>query len=252
MKALITIMGVCLTLVPTLAVCQMDIYANPKNLKVLPEDISPRDLSNTMKDFATGVGVRCATCHVGEAGQPLSSFDFAADDREMKAKARLMIRMVNAINAEHISGLDEVAPSDHGMRVNVRCVTCHRGLRLPQMTDEVLDETLNADGLEAALDKYGELREQYYGTHSFDFEEFMLPFYAQRLAAKKQINEAIAFLKLNAQHFPESSYTYFVLGEASVIAGDYAAAVESYGRAAELDPDMADFLQQKIHSLNAK
>jgi len=250
MKAKIAVWFVGLILLPTLALGQMDIYTNPENLKVLPSDISPRELSNMMKSFAMGLGVRCETCHVGEADQPLTSFDFAADDREMKAKARSMIRMVNAINAEYISRLDDVAPSDHGARVSVRCVTCHRGVQLPKTTDEVLDDTLVADGLDAALDKYDELRQHYYGTHSFDFDEYMLPFYAQELAAEKKVNEAIAFLKLNVQHFPESSYTFLLLGEASVIAGDKAAAIKSYTRAAELDPDMADFLTKKIESLN--
>ena len=49
-----------------------DIYANPENLKVLPEDISSADLGATMKGFALGLGLRCENCHVGEAGKPLT------------------------------------------------------------------------------------------------------------------------------------------------------------------------------------
>lgn len=35
-----------------------DVYADPQNLKVLPEDISPRELGDTMKGFALGLGAR--------------------------------------------------------------------------------------------------------------------------------------------------------------------------------------------------
>ena len=45
-------------LTPKVAFAQQaerDIYANPENLKVLPEDISSMELSNTMKSFALGL-----------------------------------------------------------------------------------------------------------------------------------------------------------------------------------------------------
>jgi hypothetical protein len=67
-------------LLPALLTAQegkKDIYADPQNLKVLPEDISSEELSNTMKGFAMGLGVRCETCHVGEAGKPLDTFAFS-------------------------------------------------------------------------------------------------------------------------------------------------------------------------------
>lgn len=247
-----TVGFILLALIPVHATGQTDVYANPENLEVLPDDISSRDLSNTMRGFAMGLGVRCETCHVGEAGQPLSSFDFASDEREMKIKARSMMRMADAINADYISGLDDIAASDHGPRVSVRCVTCHRGQRLPKMTEEVLDDSLQANGLDAALEKYAELRGEYYGTHTFDFNEYMLPFFAQDLASRQQLSEAIAFLELNTAQFPESSYTYFTLGEANTRAGNSAAAIGNFMRAIEIDPGMANFLQPKIDALKAE
>ena len=62
------------------------------NLQVLPEDIEVRELIGTMRGFALGLGVRCEHCHVGEEGQPLSTFDFPADEKPTKAKAREMLR----------------------------------------------------------------------------------------------------------------------------------------------------------------
>jgi tetratricopeptide (TPR) repeat protein len=246
MKVLIVIGLLGSLLMPAFAIGQTDIYADPQNLEILPADISPAELSSLMKSFAIGLGVRCQTCHVGEEGQPLSTFDFAADDREMKAKARSMIQMVNAINNDHIDSSVAIAAPD---RVRVRCVTCHRGVQVPKMTGEVLDDTLMADGLDAALGRYDELREEYYGTHSYDFGEYVLPFYAEELANKRKLDEAIEFLKLNTQHFPGSAYTYFSLGKFSEMTGDTTAAIEHYSRAAELEPDMAGFLRQKIDAL---
>ena len=49
-----------------------------KNLKVLPQDISQKDLVNQMRGFATGLGVRCHHCHVGEPGASLEGYDFAS------------------------------------------------------------------------------------------------------------------------------------------------------------------------------
>jgi hypothetical protein len=55
--------------------------------------------------------------------------------------------------------------------------------------------------------KYAELREEFYGSHSYDFSEFTLPMYVQELAATEQLDEAIALIEVNAEHFPESYYT---------------------------------------------
>ena len=41
----------------TFAQERVDIFADPENLKVLPEDISSDELSNTMPGFATVLGV---------------------------------------------------------------------------------------------------------------------------------------------------------------------------------------------------
>jgi len=226
-----------------------DIYANPQNLKVLPKEISSKELSNTMKGFALGLGVRCETCHVGEAGQPLDTFDFESDDKAMKRKARIMVRMLADVNSDYVPQLNEI---EDAKRVEVRCVTCHRGRPQPKLIEDELDEQLANAGLEAALARYAELRENFYGSHSYDFSEFTLPMYVQQLAAREQLAAAIAVLQLNVENFPQSYYTQFVLAELNSTADNKAAALAAYAKAIELNPRAAPFLEPKIVALKDK
>jgi len=226
-----------------------DIFANPQNLKALPSEISSKELSDTMRGFAMGLGVRCETCHVGESGQPLHTFDFESDEKEMKRKARVMIVMLADINSDYVPQLNKIDDAD---RVEVRCVTCHRGRPQPNLIEDELDEQLADAGLEAALARYEELRENYFGSHSYDFSEFTLPMYAQQLAAREQVTAAIAMLQLNVPNFPESYYTQFVLGELNNSDGNDEAALDAYTRAIELNPRAARFIQAKIDTINKK
>src|SRR6476660_5971234 len=68
------------------------------NVKVIPKNTPVMQVIGMMRNFAGGLGVRCQFCHVGEEGQPLSSFDFAKDDKRTKLTARQMRRMVEEIN----------------------------------------------------------------------------------------------------------------------------------------------------------
>jgi hypothetical protein len=89
----------------------------PKNLKVLPQDVNIRE---TMGAFRTALGQQCTFCHVAGAGGGMP--DFAADTNPKKETARLMIKMVNEINAKFPDG-----------KVHVACYTCHRGKTTPEM-----------------------------------------------------------------------------------------------------------------------
>ena len=233
---------------PALAQDKKDIFANPQNLKVLPKDISSKELGDTMKGFAMGLGLRCESCHVGEPNTPLETFDFESDEKTMKQKARLMLQMVNAINAEYVPGLNDIDPV---RRVEVRCVTCHRGRPQPKLIEDVLDEELAGGGVEAAVAKYGELRKRYYGSHSYDFSEMSLPMYAQALAARGAADAALELASINTQNFPDSYYSFFVLAELNAAAGSKEAAIESYRRAAELNPRARAFLDARIEALGS-
>ena len=237
------------SLVSNAAEEKKDIFAKPQNLKVLPKEISSKELSDTMKGFALGLGVRCETCHVGEAGQPLDTFDFESDEKTMKRKARVMVQMLADVNSDYVPQLNEI---EDAKRVEVRCVTCHRGRPQPKLIEDELDEQLADAGLEAALARYAELREEFYGSHSYDFSEFTLPMYAQQLAAREQLDAAIALLQLNAENFPDSYYTQFALAELNSAANNKAAALDAYTRAIELNPRATPFLEPRIAALKDK
>lgn len=239
-------------LMPLMSLAQQpkkDIYAAPENLKALPEDISSNDLSDTMKGFALGLGIRCETCHVGEPNTPLDTFDFASDEKEMKQKARIMIKMVQEINDNFVPTLNEIEVTE---RVEVRCVTCHRGQQQPKLIEDVLNEQFAENDLESALNKYAELRENFYGSHSYDFSEFTLPMYAQGLADRDKTPEAIALMKINVGHFPDSYYSFFVLAELYKHSGQTTPAIESYERAIELNPRARQFLEARIAELRGE
>jgi hypothetical protein len=104
-----------------------------KNLRVLDKAISAKDLVGTMKGFTRGLGVRCQHCHVYRGDDPddLNAFDFASDEKATKQTARIMLRMVRAINNDHLKDVgDPPAPGT----AKVTCYTCHRGERQP-LTD---------------------------------------------------------------------------------------------------------------------
>lgn len=202
------------------------------NLQVLPEDTEVRQLIGIMRGFSMGLGVRCHYCHVGEEGQPLAEFDFASDEKQMKQKAREMLRMIREINDTHLAGLEERGDPP----VRVMCVTCHRGQARPVLTGDALKQAVAEGGTEAGLAKYLELRERYYGSHTYDFTEFVLAGVAQDLWGQDEHDAAIAFAKLNLEYFPESGPTYTLLGQAYAELGEREQAIGYLEKALEINP----------------
>jgi hypothetical protein len=101
--------------------------ARISNAQVLPADIGADRLRATMVSFSRSLGVRCQFCHVGQEGQPLTTFNFASDANPHKAIARGMIRMVRRLNAEDLPPL--LGASE---QPRVTCYTCHRGSAEPE------------------------------------------------------------------------------------------------------------------------
>jgi photosynthetic reaction center cytochrome c subunit len=102
----------------------------PTNLKVLPPDTEPRALIMMMRGFTQALGVRCQHCHVYQGDDPndLTKFNFASDDKAAKATARTMLRMVLAINGDHLKDVGAARPAGEA---KVTCYTCHRGETRP-------------------------------------------------------------------------------------------------------------------------
>jgi hypothetical protein len=98
----------------------------PKNLQVLPKDMTRQQVTNIMRGFTRGLGVRCPYCHVGEEGADLSTFDFASDEKPTKKTARLMLQNLMDTNAKFATVGDKPAGEPR-----VSCWTCHRGEAKP-------------------------------------------------------------------------------------------------------------------------
>ncbi len=101
----------------------------PRNLKVLPSDLSGEGVNDVMKEWSFSLGVRCDACHA-EATETLaadddSNLNYADDSKQLKILARSMYRMTEEINSAHIAKIE-------GSGIPVTCGTCHRGHISPE------------------------------------------------------------------------------------------------------------------------
>ncbi len=214
------------------------------NLKFFPSDIDTRELINNMRGFAFALGVRCQYCHVGEEGMPLAEFDFPSDEKPTKRTTREMLKMVQEINATHLADL----PERREPNVAVECVTCHRGQARPIMIQQVLSQTTMEHGLDSAKAAYRGLREQFYGSDSYDFSESGLTRIARSLLEQRQLDQALGLLQLNEEFHPTSANLQYMIGEAFAARGDTTEAIARMERAIERDPAFA-WAKQRLEQL---
>ncbi len=219
-----------------------------KNLQILPKDIGIQELIATMRGFAGALGTRCHYCHVGEAGQPLSTYDFASDEKPTKRTARVMLRMVQDVNRRLASELGKEPPA----RVEVRCETCHRGLNRPVFLEDVLSQELADKGVEATVARYRELRERYHGSHSYNFKDWVLSGLAGDLARAGKTDDALTLLALALEFHPQSSDVYATRAEVHRQRGDRAQAIADLEKAMALNAEMAPFLRPRLDQLKAE
>jgi hypothetical protein len=206
-----------------------------ENLEVLPKDISRAELTQVMRSFAMGLGVRCQYCHVvKQGGNPnnLESLDFTADDKIEKKKARVMMKMVRTINITLLPDVPERAEP----QVAVQCVTCHRGSPLPKTLDRVLVEAIAKQGVDSAVARYRQLREQTLVQGRYNFSEQTLNEVAQQLVAAQKTAEAIRMLELNQEFNPGSAQIDFQIGEIHRGRGEKDLAIARYRNAVEKQP----------------
>lgn len=97
----------------------------PKNLKLLPKDISHEDLDKIMKGFNMALGVKCNFCHASKTNGE-KGLDFASDENQLKEVARDMMKMTNKINKRYFNDPHE------GILQNISCITCHNGEKEPK------------------------------------------------------------------------------------------------------------------------
>jgi tetratricopeptide (TPR) repeat protein len=231
----------CVLLLSTIQTADAQRWSWPEraqNLQVLPADFPGQRLGSVMRGFTRALGVRCSHCHVGEEGESLSTYDFASDENPNKVTARAMLTMLGDIN----DALDTIEPSG-AERVNMWCHTCHRGAARPAILTETLMMTYRADGGEAMLARYDQLRERYYGAATYDFREPSLNEVGYAVLALEDYETAIAVFRLNAKHFPESTNAFDSLAEAYAESGQPELAEVFYRKALELDPTNENSLE---------
>lgn len=246
LRGVVTTMALCAMLVPAYAIAQPNGEdEKPENLKVLPETMSMQQVRRVMFGFTNALGVNCLFCHVGEPGNR-DTHDFASDDKEVKETTRAMMRMVSAINDDHISQL-----TDGDDRIQVTCQTCHHGIVKPQLLEDVLTEHFAENGVEETLAEYSDLKDEYYGGFSYNFQEGTLNTLAQRLLSMQEPEAAIQFLELNAEMYPEAAGIFALMGEAYLATGDRASAIENMEKSLSMNP-RNNRLQERLDEIKAQ
>jgi cyclase len=106
---------------------------------------------------------------------------------------------------------------------------------VPQSICAPLTEVLEKDGIEAAVARYRQLKNE--EPENWSFAENELNMLGYQLMARGRIDEAIAILELNVEAYPASFNTYDSLGEAYLLGGRTETSMANYERSLELNPD---------------
>jgi tetratricopeptide (TPR) repeat protein len=178
-----------------------------------------------MPAIAQALGVQCAFCHAGARkteGQPPSKYEIA----------RAMIAMTRDLNAK-VQAATGKAPSE---ATQVTCVTCHRGVAVPGQLGDIIAKTAFADGPDAAIAQYRDLRQRYYGGQAYDFREDTLLDAGEKLTRVKP-QSAIPILRLNLEFYPKSVRSYAEIAFAYTRSLNDEAAIAELEKAVEIEPD---------------
>lgn len=105
----------------------------------------------------------------------------------------------------------------------------------------LLSKTLSEKGLEAALKQFSELKAGNFADVVMNESE--LNGLGYRLMRQKKFKEALEFLKLNVEMYPQSANVYDSLGEAYLQIGDKNQAITNYRKSLQLDPNNTNALE---------
>lgn len=95
-----------------------------------------------------------------------------------------------------------------------------------------LDSEISENGLEAAMERYAELKD----SEEYELNEGQMNSLGYDYLRNGKIELAIEIFKLNVEAFPESGNVYDSLGEAYLEHGDTELALKNYKRSLEIDP----------------
>lgn len=182
--------------------------------------------SMNMEELSKALGVRCNYCHSAPRG--------GNEPEPKKEIARAMIAMTADLNAK----IEQATGKPANEITRVECVTCHRGVPIPQPLSTILLRTIAQQGGAAAADQYRELRKQYFGRATYDFTEPALLQVVQRIIQGRP-DDALALLRMNLEFNPQSAKTYELIGFAYTRKSDDASAIANLQKSLELDPTNA-------------
>ena len=217
----------------TVSKAQFSKDQKPKNLKVLPPNIEGEDLRKVMQGFTAALGVKCNFCHDDSKEADFGPMDYSSDVKKEKQVARTMITMVNNINSDLLKKSREIE-SDIS---EVACVTCHRGASHIDKLEDILFRTYKRSGLEAAFNRYNELRKRYFGGYTYDFRDHTLLSFSSKVTEDGNVDDALAIVFKNCELFPESSPSFTFLGDLYLKRGDNEKAISNFEKAVQLDPN---------------
>jgi cyclase len=112
--------------------------------------------------------------------------------------------------------------------------TKHNNKILPVSINDPVTKALMDSGIEAAINKYDELRDKF--PEKYNFAENQLNELGYELLNRNMVKEAIEMLKLNAEAYPNSSNVYDSLAEAYMTDKQTDLAIKYYQKSLELDP----------------
>jgi cytochrome c-type biogenesis protein CcmH/NrfG len=187
--------------------------------------LAPAQTMN-MQEIGQALGVRCDYCHSAPRG--------SGQPEPKKEIALAMMAMTRDLNAK----VQEATGKPANETTRVECVTCHRGVAIPQPLSAIILKTVREKGGAAAVEQYRDLRKQYYARATYDFSEDALLEMVQRVVQGKP-DDAIALLRMNLEFNPQSARTYALLGFAYTRKVDDASAIANLEKSLELDPTNA-------------
>src|SRR5262249_53143540 len=79
---------------------------------------------------------------------------------------------------------------------------------------------------------------------AYDFQERELNELGYNLIGQKKTQEAVKVFQLNVEAYPESSNVYDSLGEAFMLNGEKALAIENYEKSLKLNPNNANAVEK--------
>jgi tetratricopeptide (TPR) repeat protein len=213
-----------------LAVAAWTVFASTASAQQPPRPAT-RNLLADMQSYSQALGVTCEFCHVAPANSGLP--------QPKKDVARTMIAMTRDLNTQVQLATGKAAVE----ATRVECATCHRGVTIPRPLGQLIAQTLQYKGADAAVLQYRELRARYYGRGSYDFGEDELVNVARTIASVRP-DDAITLLELNLEFNPQSAKSYALMGFAYTRKFDDESAIARVQKAVDLEPGNGEFQGQ--------